>query len=198
MSIAVRCPSHGGILTVADNLAGKKIKCPKCSAVFAVDEAREAGVSAEAPPPAPATEPAGVSAEAPPPAPATEPAGITPEALPPVEAEEVPLRPARIRRDIRQDPSTEAVATLIPYRNARALIAYYCGVFSLIPCLGLVLGPVAFILGILGLRYVKANPGAHGTGHALAGIILGGLTGLVNWGVIIAGVVSAVLEGSRH
>jgi hypothetical protein len=62
---------------------------------------------------------------------------------------------------------------LIPYRNPQALIAYYCGVFALIPCLGLALGPVALILGILGLNYKKKNPSAGGTGHAIAGIVLG-------------------------
>src|SRR5947209_15913131 len=64
---------------------------------------------------------------------------------------------------------------LIPYRNPQALIAYYCGVFALIPCLGLALGPVALVLGILGLNYKKKNPSAGGTGHAIAGIVLGGV-----------------------
>jgi len=40
----------------------------------------------------------------------------------------------------------------------------------LLPVLGFVLGPIAFILAIVGL--VK-NPKVHGTGHAIAGIILG-------------------------
>jgi hypothetical protein len=64
-------------------------------------------------------------------------------------------------------------AKVVPYRNGAALGAYYCGVFGLIPVLGFVLGPIAFILGIIGLMKAKKNPKAHGTGHAIAGIILG-------------------------
>jgi hypothetical protein len=72
------------------------------------------------------------------------------------------------------------VSSVIPYKNGKALAAYYCGVFSLIPCAGLLLGPIALILGILGFFYVRAHPQAKGTGHALAGIILGSLTTLGN------------------
>lgn len=175
MTLSVICPNHGGKLTVADHLAGKKIKCPKCAAIFEVDAALQSAVTAEAPPrPSPG-----------------QPAGITPEAAELLEADEVaPIRPLRIRRDIERDPTTETVATIIPFRNARALIAYYCAVFSVIPCAGLVLGPIAFLLGILGMRYVRTHPSAHGTGHALVGIILGGLTALANWGIVIAMLVS--------
>jgi hypothetical protein len=72
----------------------------------------------------------------------------------------------------------DAVSTLIPYKNPKALLAYYLGVFSLIPCVGAALGPTALILGILGLSYVNTHPTAKGTGHAIAGIVLGGLVTL--------------------
>ncbi len=52
--------------------------------------------------------------------------------------------------------------------------------------MGLFLGPAALVLGILGVRYVKANPTAKGTGHAIAGIVLGGLTTLAYWGGLLA------------
>jgi hypothetical protein len=61
----------------------------------------------------------------------------------------------------------------VPYRNGAALAAYYCGVFGLIPVLGFILGPIAFLLGIIGFIKARKNPKAHGTGHAIAGIILG-------------------------
>jgi 4-hydroxybenzoate polyprenyltransferase len=73
----------------------------------------------------------------------------------------------------------DALSTLIPYRNGQALAAYYCGVFSLIPLLGVLLGPIAIILGILGNNYAKANPEAKGTGHAITGIILGSIGFLI-------------------
>src|SRR5262249_42831092 len=94
--------------------------------------------------------------------------------------------PRRTTPNIRRDPAEETVSTIIPYKNGRALAAYYLGVFGLIPCLGLLLGPAALILGILGMRYVKANPTAKGTGHAIAGIIMGSLATLGNWGAVIA------------
>lgn len=56
------------------------------------------------------------------------------------------------------------------------------------------LGPAALVLGILGLRYVKADPTAKGTGHAIAGIILGGLTMLGNWGGILALIAASVMR----
>lgn len=72
----------------------------------------------------------------------------------------------------------DAIQTLIPTSNPQALMAYYCGVFGLIPCLGLPLALVALVLGILGLRKVKQK-NLPGTGHAIAGIVLGGLITLV-------------------
>mgnify|MGYP000069205373 CR=1 FL=1 len=65
---------------------------------------------------------------------------------------------------------------LIPYKNGMALASYYCGVFGLIPMLGLLLGPIACILGILGFRYAGKNPKARGMAHSIVGIILGGVT----------------------
>jgi hypothetical protein len=72
----------------------------------------------------------------------------------------------------RRDDGLEA---LIPYKNPKALIAYYLGVFSLIPCLGLGLGPAAIVLGVLGLKHRNRHETAGGTGHAIAGIVLGAL-----------------------
>jgi hypothetical protein len=73
-----------------------------------------------------------------------------------------------------------ALSSLVPYTNPRALTAYYCSIFSIIPCMGLVLGPAAVLLGILGLRFVSANPDAKGTAHAVVGIALGAVTTLGN------------------
>jgi len=86
---------------------------------------------------------------------------------------------------LRQSGGDETVATVVPYRNPKALFAYYLGVFSLMPCFGLLLAPFAFVLGILGLRYRKRNPQAHGLAHAWVGIIIGGLS-ILGHGVAIA------------
>lgn len=167
MPISLNCPQCQGKLRVADNLAGKKIKCPKCAALLPVVAPQEGAIAAELPPKNERIA-----------------AGI------PLDDDrdddDEPIRPRKIARNVRQDSANEAVSTIIPYKNGRALVAYYLGVFSLIPCLGLLLGPAALVLGILGLRYVKANPTAKGTGHAIAGIVMGVLTTLANWGSIVA------------
>jgi hypothetical protein len=88
----------------------------------------------------------------------------------------------QVRRDL--PPDDGGVSTLIPYTNPKALVAYYFGVFGLIPGLGIFLAPVAVILGILGLRYAKAHPTAKGTGHAVVGIVLGSLSLVAHFGCI--------------
>jgi hypothetical protein len=107
-------------------------------------------------------------------------------------------RAARVDQeiDIRQPDSP--VSTLIPYKNPKALIAYYCGVFALIPCLGAVLGPIALTLGILGIQFVNKNPTAKGTGHAITGIVLGVLTTLGNWGMILVTAIGIVAGAASH
>jgi hypothetical protein len=110
------------------------------------------------------------------------------------EDEEEEERPRRSRR--RRQP--DAMETLIPYHNGKALAAYYCGVFGLIPCAGNVLGPIALIFGILGLRYAKAQPTAGGTGHAIAGIVLGTITILLYWlGPAVFFAVIAITQGLK-
>ena len=81
----------------------------------------------------------------------------------------------RVRRpaDDGDDSRGDGVQTLVPYKNLRALFAYYCGIVSLIPGVGLLAGPAAVVLGILGYRYGLRNSKAKGTGHAAAGIVFG-------------------------
>lgn len=69
---------------------------------------------------------------------------------------------------------------LIPTKNGFALAAYYIGVFSLIPCTALLLAPLAVIFGVLGIEAIKRNPTLPGTAHAIAGIVLGSITFIVN------------------
>ena len=116
------------------------------------------------------------------------------------EDEERPRRRARLedeeearprRRIRRDDDDSGGMNSLIPYKNPQALIAYYLGVFALIPCFGLLLGVGAIILGVLGLKYRTKHPTAGGTGHAWAGVILGTLVLVahlvaVAWIIVIA------------
>ncbi len=82
---------------------------------------------------------------------------------------------------------------LMPYKNGAALAAYYCGVFAVIPLLGIVLGILGFILGLKGLRNAREHPEVKGKVHAWVGIIVGGLFGLAY--LILAG--ALVYSGLR-
>ena len=74
---------------------------------------------------------------------------------------------------IQYQPTGDATGGLIPYKNIPALLAYYFGVFSLIPVVGLILGLAAFVLGIMGLSKAKKHPEIKGKVHAWVGIIMG-------------------------
>lgn len=99
----------------------------------------------------------------------------------------------RVRRR-REEDEGDVTGGLIPYKNGRALASYYCGVFSLIPCLGAILGPIAVILGFLGFSYANKHPRASGKAHAIVGIVLGLLTTLGHLGVIILMVIGAIAK----
>jgi hypothetical protein len=51
----------------------------------------------------------------------------------------------------------------------------------LIPLVGLVLGPVAFLLGFVAWRRGQGDPLQKGIGPALAGMLLGGSVAVTNW-----------------
>lgn len=86
---------------------------------------------------------------------------------------------------------------VIPYRNPCALIAYYLGVFSVIPFIGIVLGIIGFVLGILGLRARRRNPAAGGVIHAWIGIVAGGLFGF-GWLVLTIFIIVAAARTHHH
>ena len=76
----------------------------------------------------------------------------------------------------------DATGGIIPYKNPKALIAYYLGILSGLPLIGLPLGIAAFILGFLGLRDRRRNPVIKGSIHAGIGIGCGCLFSLL-WSV---------------
>jgi hypothetical protein len=77
-------------------------------------------------------------------------------------------------------PGTGAVMIPPPPNNAKALAAYRCALYGLIPVLGLLMGPLALALGILGWRHFRKVPDDRGAGHAVTGIVLGTLELLSN------------------
>lgn len=82
--------------------------------------------------------------------------------------------------------SDSGLETFIPYRNRAGLIAYYLGVFSLIPVIGIPLGIAGVVLGVKGLKYADEHPEAKGKAHAAVGVGAGGLFALLWTGLLIA------------
>jgi hypothetical protein len=78
---------------------------------------------------------------------------------------------------------------VIPYKNMPALLAYYAGVFSVIPFFPI--GLTALFLGIAGLRARTRNPAIKGSIHAWIGIVIGGFVGLLWLGVTIMILIAA-------
>jgi hypothetical protein len=98
------------------------------------------------------------------------------------------------------DKQGDATGGVIPYKNPPALIAYYCGIFSLLACIPFFfpLPIVALILGIKSLRKAKAEPHVKGRVHAWIGIVCGaifGLIGIVTTVGTIIGIIAAYNEG---
>lgn len=91
-----------------------------------------------------------------------------------------------------QTPSV--VDRLIPGKNPPALIGYYVAVFSLIPCIGLIIGPTAIVLGYLGLRAIKQQPHLPGSGHAWTAIVLGSITTVANLALVLWGLTNGGLK----
>jgi hypothetical protein len=92
----------------------------------------------------------------------------------------------------------DATGGLIPYKNPKALIAYYLGILSGLPLIGLPFGIAAFILGIMGLNDRKRNPVIKGSIHAGIGIGCGLIFTLLWGGIIILGIVVFVSEAANR
>jgi hypothetical protein len=99
----------------------------------------------------------------------------------------------------RKSGTTEGDNTggIIPYKNPKALIAYYLGIFSGLPLVGLPFGVAAVILGILGLRDRNRNPVIKGSVHAGIGIGCGTIFTLLWGAVVVMMIVAAITGGNR-
>jgi len=87
----------------------------------------------------------------------------------------------------------DATGGIIPYKNPKALIAYYLGIFSGLPIIGLPIGIAAFVLGIMGLRDRSRNPAIKGSIHAGIGIGCGCLFSWL-WALAIIGIIGALMS----
>jgi hypothetical protein len=98
-------------------------------------------------------------------------------------------RPRGRRRD-----EGDATGGLIPYKNGLALAAYYCGVFSFIPCVWGTLSVLAIVFGFLGLAQARKHPEAKGQGHAIAGIVCGSVTLLLAVACVVWIIVASAIK----
>ncbi len=99
---------------------------------------------------------------------------------------------ARPARPVADPNEGDATGGIIPYKNPKALIAYYLGIFSGFPLIGFFLAVPALVLGIMGLRDRNRNPAIKGSIHAGIGIGCGAIFTLLWGAVIIALIIGAV------
>jgi hypothetical protein len=88
------------------------------------------------------------------------------------------------RKPRRRGPADESELPLSPRAeacNRAALRAYRVCLFGLIPCLGLILGPAAVVLGVLARRNGLREPGFTSDAQARAAYLLGGAIAVTNW-----------------
>jgi hypothetical protein len=90
----------------------------------------------------------------------------------------------------------DATGGIIPYKNPKALIAYYLGILSGLPIIGLPIGVAAFVLGIKGLKDRKQNPAIKGSAHAWIGIGCGGFFALL-WGFLLIVIIASLAWSKR-
>lgn len=89
----------------------------------------------------------------------------------------------------RKRPGATALDAVLP-TNPLAAISCWVGIFSLILCgLGVVLGPIAIVLGWLGLKKWKGQESEYGakasTARAWIGIVAGALGTLLSIAVLV-------------
>lgn len=107
---------------------------------------------------------------------------------------EPPQPPPFVQLDPYPRPETSSTSSfdrIVPTKNPSALAAYYLGLFSVLPLLGILLGAAGVWLGIVGLGKVRATPGLPGKAHSTVGIGCGLLGLLLNLATV-ASVVMAI------
>jgi hypothetical protein len=96
------------------------------------------------------------------------------------------------RRNRRRDEDQENGESSADYRIA--WLAYRCAAIGLIPFVGLLLGPVALILGAIAWWQTRRNPWKKGLGPVGAALLLGLLITVTMWSGL-ALIVHAALPG---
>jgi len=82
-------------------------------------------------------------------------------------------------------PQLSWLARAVPLHNAAAVSGYYLAIFGLAPLVGVVLGPLALTLGVIGLHHELREPEVRGGNHAMFAIVLGVLETIFNWSIAL-------------
>jgi len=90
-----------------------------------------------------------------------------------------PAKPRRPRRRELLDDSG-VFGSFTPWKNPAAVYSYAVSLAGLTPVLGLVLGPAAIVLGLVGRARFRRNPEIRGLSFIRAGMVLGTLDFLFN------------------
>ncbi|HTK74808.1 MAG TPA: DUF4190 domain-containing protein [Gemmataceae bacterium] len=100
---------------------------------------------------------------------------------------------AKPRRSRRRELLDEGgvFGSFTPWKNPPAVYSYAVALAGLTPVLGLLLGPAAIVLGLVGQSRLRRDPEIKGLTFIRAGIVLGTLDFIVN----VAGV-TCILIGS--
>jgi hypothetical protein len=85
-----------------------------------------------------------------------------------------PSQPQQYVEQIQPQPMVESdgFQAMIPTKNVPSLVSYYCGVFSFIPFVGIILCIAGILFGIKALNLVKVRPTPGAKVHAIIGIVL--------------------------
>jgi hypothetical protein len=84
----------------------------------------------------------------------------------------------------RKNDRSEVPVSFLPAGNPHARRAYLCAVVGLVPGLGLLLGPLAFVFGVLGRRAALRDEFRRGLGHAYVSRVVGAvefIVGAAGW-----------------
>lgn len=91
-------------------------------------------------------------------------------------------QPPKKRRPRSRDLAAagEVFGDFTPWRNRPAVYSYIISLYGLVPLAGLLLGPVAILLGVVGWIRNRRQPDIRGGNFAAAGMVLGSIDLLFN------------------
>lgn len=78
----------------------------------------------------------------------------------------------------------DGLGMILPAQNPFSLWAYYTGMFSFIPVIGVPLAIIAIATGIMGIHRYRSVKGAKGILHSVCGLLFGLFSILSHWVVI--------------